>query len=126
MKSRDATGARNEYVGASLTHREPFPIANVVAGAFVALVEQRAGDSLSAQQPVHRRTHSNHIARGSPYGFWCIARAVNSGNLAISFASTPLVQPNPTCNKYSPPPPPPRCSDGSRSISYFSNSTPAS
>src|SRR5262245_12804310 len=51
-----------------------------------------------------------------------------TGNLAISFASTPLVQPNPTCNKYSPPPPPPlpRCSDGSRSTSYFSISTPAS
>jgi hypothetical protein len=34
------------------------------------------------------------------------------GNSAISFASTPLVQPNPTCKSYSPAPPPlPRSSD---------------
>ena len=59
------------------------------------------------------------------YGVRPSDRAVNSGNSAMSFASTPLVQPNPSCNSYSPPPPPPlpRCS-GPCATSYFSTSTP--
>ena len=49
---------------------------------------------------------SRKAGRESYYGFRLSAGAVNSGNSAISFASTPFVHPNPSCNSYSEKTPP--------------------
>jgi hypothetical protein len=70
------------------------------------------------------RGKTSGLAAARRHGFFRNASAAKSGYSAMSAASTPLVQPNPTCSPYSPPRPTPAPASGGRATSYFSASTP--